>query len=156
MTTLRCTHGNSYLLPATTAATHKSAQSCLMTSRRHYTELKLPVHREVVTINGIRQHCTKTDNEPPKSKGKQRCTDKYSKLPNNKGQYNATPTGIAKEPHFNFIKDKKNALRFQFLMDAESQKLQDGYKQPLQWSWFLQPHTFAVHHWDTDNLYHAN
>lgn len=76
----------------------------------------------MVTINGIRQHCTNTDDEPPKSKGKQHCTDKYSKLPNSKGQYNAIPTGIAKEPHFDFAKDKRNALHFQFLMDHRSCK----------------------------------
>ena len=87
----------------------------------------------MVTINGIRQHYINTDDEPPKSKGKQHRTDKYSKLPNSKGQYNAIPTGIAKEPRFDFAKDKRNALHFQFLKDAKSQKLQDGYKQLMQW-----------------------
>ena len=35
---------------------------------------------------------------------------------------------IAKEPHCDFVKDKENDPHFEFLMDANLQKLQEGYK----------------------------
>lgn len=35
---------------------------------------------------------------------------------------------IAKEVHFDFVRDKENDLRFEFLVTAVLQKLQEGYK----------------------------
>ena len=69
-------------------------------------ELKLPVHREAVTING---------------KGSATLTRIMSCPILRKSR--AALTRIAREPYFDFIRDKENVPCFEFLTDAKIQKL---------------------------------